>query len=109
MRRQATRVDGGSSRQQASLLVVSGLRAPPCMSVCLSVSCMLQLCQEGAVVEQLRHHMEGLFKLTTASYPPTGVHIQASKQAQALHGTGWLTGTQAGGREGDKRLGRVVW
>ncbi len=39
---------------------------------------LVRLCQEGTVVEQLRHHLEGLFKLTTASYPPTGVHIQAA-------------------------------
>lgn len=63
------------------------------------------------MVEQLRHHMEGLFKLTTASYPPTGVHIQASKQAPPT----WHsladrhTGRREGGREGGKRLGRVVW
>jgi hypothetical protein len=35
-----------------------------------------RLCQEGPVVEQLRHHLEGLLKLTTASYPPSGVHVQ---------------------------------
>lgn len=35
-----------------------------------------RLCQEGAVVEQLRHHLEGLLKLSTASYPPSGVHVQ---------------------------------
>ena len=39
---------------------------------------LVRLCQEGAVVEQLRHHLEGLFKLTTASYPPTGGHVQAA-------------------------------
>ncbi|GAB5029584.1 wd repeat and fyve domain-containing protein 3 [Nannochloropsis oceanica] len=39
---------------------------------------LVRLCQEGAVVEQLRQHLEGLFKLTTAPYPPTGGHVQAA-------------------------------
>lgn len=37
-----------------------------------------RLCEEGAVVEQLRHHLEGLLKLSTASYPPSGVHVQVA-------------------------------
>lgn len=47
-----------------------------------------RLCQEGSVVEQLRHHLEGLLKLTTASYPPSGVHVQqaAVRVVEAMAG-----------------------
>jgi len=39
---------------------------------------LVRLCQEGAVAEQLRHPLEGLFKLSTAPYPPRGGHVQAA-------------------------------